>query len=118
MGNTPQHVYASHLRQNLGYPLRNPRPNSILTQPYSEEGFQIGDVGYVDDYGEFNLVFNINFPPEELQGQNLSFPPDKPIQFAQPVASQAINPNTVLMTGVERNLRPSPRYFHITIDGS
>ena len=96
MDSTPQHVYASNLlrRQSFGYPLRNPRAKD----KFDLEGFpQIGDVGYVDSYGEFNVVFNVMSPPKELQGQALNF------HLTQPVAKLAFNPDTIFMAGVERN---------------
>ena len=117
---THQHVYAANLRQNFGYPLRNPKPNSRLGQPYVNEGFQIGDVGYVDDYGEFIWLFNIKFPlpgkeklPEEFHDRSLN-PPDELIEFAQPVAEQAIKLEKVFMAGVVPNLE-EPRYVEIML---
>ncbi|KAG6369265.1 hypothetical protein JVT61DRAFT_15509 [Boletus reticuloceps] len=110
---THQHVYATNLRQNFGYPLRNPKPNSRLGQPYVKEGLQIGDVGYVDDYGEFIRLFNIKFPlpnkeklPEEFHNRSLN-PPDNLIEFTEPVAEQALWPGKVFKSGVNQNLKDS-----------
>ncbi|KAF8122071.1 hypothetical protein EV363DRAFT_1588206 [Boletus edulis] len=46
---TPQDFYVANLKQEFGYPLRTPEPNSRLGRPYIKEGLQIGDVGFVDD---------------------------------------------------------------------
>ena len=74
---TPQNIYASNLLrvQSFGYPLRNPKPKD----KFDPEGFRIGDVGYVDDYGKFNCVFNISFLPKELLKDDIqSLPLDQP----------------------------------------
>ena len=108
MDSTPQHVYASNLlrRQSFGYPLRNPKPND----QFGLEGFRIGDLGYVDSYGEFNLVFNISSPPKELQDQILDF------RLAEPVAKPAFPAKKVFMAGVERNpVDGRPRYLLIAV---
>ncbi|KAF8431178.1 hypothetical protein L210DRAFT_3560973 [Boletus edulis BED1] len=41
---TPQDFYVANLKQEFGYPLRTPEPNSRLGRPYIKEGLQIGDV--------------------------------------------------------------------------
>ncbi|KAG9316997.1 hypothetical protein JVU11DRAFT_1177 [Chiua virens] len=96
MQNTHQHVYAANLRQNLGYPLRNPRPGIGLGPPYTD-GFQIGDVGCIDQYGEFIVFFNINFPPKDLGFD----PPDNP-RFDRPVPRQGCDRETVYVSGAKR----------------
>ena len=102
MNRTPQHAYASSLlrEQNFGYPLRNPRPNDKADL----EGFQIGDVGHVDENGRFHPVLNIGSPPKELQGQIQRF------HFVPPVGELAFKPKKVFMAGVKRTLE-QPRYF-------
>ena len=97
MDRTLQHIYASNLlrRQSYGYPLRNPRPKD-KSDP---EGLRIGDVGYVNKHGEFNLVFNIHSPPKELQDHTLNF------LLSQPVTKPMFDPDKVLMAGVKRDLR-------------
>ncbi|KAG9315439.1 hypothetical protein JVU11DRAFT_3049 [Chiua virens] len=105
---TLQHVYATNLDQQLGYPLRNPQlrspdPEKKLEEPYKSNGLQIGDIGHVDDYGAFNLLFNVKFPPKDDLGQSSElnqFPP----HFDEPVASQTIQPGEVFKTGVTQIL--------------
>ena len=58
----PQNLYAKNLRQSFGYPLRFPEPKPGLPSSYEEHGLQIGDVGYVDEVGMFEVLFNICFP--------------------------------------------------------
>ena len=100
MSRTPQDIYASNLlrRQSFGYPLRNPRPKDRFS---SLEGFRIGDVGHIDENGEFNVLFNITSPPETLQ--NLLAPG---FDLAQPPAKPAFNAGKIFMAGVKRKLRP------------
>ena len=58
----PQNLYAKNLRQPYGYPLWSPEPKPGLPSSYEEYGLQIGDVGYVDEFGMFEVQFNICFP--------------------------------------------------------
>ena len=110
MSRIPQDVYASNLlrRQSFGYPLRNPRPKDKSNQ----ESFRIGDVGHVDENGEFNILFNISFLPKELQDPDWYFDP------AQPAAKPAFSADKIFMTGVKQNLGPrsqsEPRCLHTT----
>ena len=62
MDESPQNLYARNLRQSFGYPLRFPEPKPGLPLSYEERGLHIGDVGYVDDVGMFEVLFNICFP--------------------------------------------------------
>ena len=62
MDESPQNLYARNLQQSFGYPLRFPEPRPGLPSSYEEHGLQIGDVGYVDDVGMFEVLFNICFP--------------------------------------------------------
>ena len=62
MDEPPQSLYAKYLRQPFGYPLRSPEPKPGLPSSYGELGLHIGDVGYVDDNGMFQVQFNICFP--------------------------------------------------------
>ena len=103
MNRTPQDVYASNLlrEQSSGYPLRIPKP----TDKSHLEGLQIGDVGYIDDYGEFNVVFNINFLPRELLEDGVqNFP------LIQPVGKVAFDTGHVFKAGVKQILK-DPRYL-------
>ena len=109
MPRTQQHIYASNLlrEQNLGYPLRDPRPKDKS----DSEGLQVGDVGYVDGDGKFNWVFNIRFPPGELQDRVPSF------DLALPVGGLEFKPRKVFIAGVKRILdHRDPRYFYIIVD--
>ena len=62
MDEPPQNLYAKNLRQPFGYPLRSPEPKPGLPPSYEEHGLHIGDVGYVDEFGMFQVQFNICFP--------------------------------------------------------
>ncbi|KAF8123155.1 CHAT domain-containing protein [Boletus edulis] len=113
---TPQHFYVASLKQEFGYPLRTPEPNSRLGQPYVREGLQIGDVGFVDEDGEFIWLFNIKFPlsdsdrleklPEEFHNRIL-IPPDTFIEFPEPVPKHGLDLEKVFTFGVERKLPES-----------
>lgn len=112
MNNYPaQDVYATNLQLNRGYPLRIPEPNKKLSEPYAKGGVQIGDVGYVDEYGEFQLLFNIGFSFLD------DSPPVKPIPFKEPdnTGPERLYNNTVLMNGVERQPNES-RCPRISVD--
>lgn len=109
MNRTPQHVYASNLlrEQRFGYPLRNPRPKD----KFDEEGFQIGDVGYIDKNGKFNWVLHISSPPQELQDRIQGF------HVLQPVYEPAFGAKKVFTAGVQRDpVAGKSRYFHIPVD--
>ncbi|KAG9308484.1 hypothetical protein JVU11DRAFT_11828 [Chiua virens] len=106
---TLQHVYATNLDQQLGYPLRNPQlrspdPEKELEEPYKSKGLQIGDIGHVDDYGGFNLLFNVNFPPNDRDDLGQSSELNLPHHFDEPVATQKIQPGEVFKTGVTQIL--------------
>ncbi|KAH0828722.1 hypothetical protein J3R83DRAFT_3133 [Lanmaoa asiatica] len=113
MSSPPQDVYATNLQQNFGYPLRSPEPNSTL-QPYDKEGFQIGDVGFVNEYGEFILLFNIGFPlPDDLRESGV--PPYEPIKLAKPYRKPTALPEDHLfMTGAKRVVNPSRGGYEFT----
>ena len=112
MSRTPQDIYASNLLhgQRFGYPLRDPKPND----KFDLEGFRIGDVGYIDDYGEFNWVFHISSLPKEfLESGVQNLPLD------QPAGKWAFNAGTVFKAGVKQVLEQptqAQRYPHIHID--
>ncbi|KAF8415203.1 hypothetical protein L210DRAFT_2747694 [Boletus edulis BED1] len=71
MCESPQDVYAKYLPSNHGYPLWFPEPSSTLPSSYKADGLQIGDVGYVDGDGAFNVLFNISFRPNHALNQRL-----------------------------------------------
>lgn len=106
MGST-QDVYATNLRQCCGYPLHSPEPRSELGEPYNKEGFQIGDVGYVNSEGEFNPLFNIGFPlPDKLR--KCGIPIYEPVKFDKPYSKRAALPRGHLfITGVQRDVDAS-----------
>ncbi|KAI9455531.1 hypothetical protein HD554DRAFT_2042764 [Boletus coccyginus] len=105
MSSSSQGVYAANLQQNRGYPLFNPEPSSGLRTPYNTEGFQIGDVGYVDNDGEFTCLFNICFPlPAELCQRGV--PPFDPIPLENAFTRRplALPEDHLFITGVERHI--------------
>ena len=103
MGST-QDVYAANLLQRCGYPLHSPEPRGELGEPYSKQGFQIGDIGHINGEGEFNPLFNICLPlPGGLR--NRGFPEHKPIDFGDPYSkANALPRGHVFMTGVNREV--------------
>lgn len=116
MSSPPQGVYATNLQQNRGYPLRIPEPSSKLGSPYDKEGLQIGDVGYVDDYGGFVRLFNICFPlPDETRASGI--PPFDPTQLKEAPSKSplALPGDHLFMTGVKRQLENS-RSVCISVD--
>ena len=108
MSRTPQDIYASNLLrgQSFGYPLRDPKPNDKSDL----EGFRIGDVGYIDDYGEFNWIFNIRSLPKELLEDGIH---NLPLDL--PAGKQAFTAEKVFMAGVKQVLE-EPRYIHIIVN--
>lgn len=114
-----QDVYAVNLRQSYGYPLHSPAPRSGLGEPYNKEGLQIGDVGYVNSLGEFDVLFNIAFPDSD---KDCSCDPQPSLkvpygQAGQPRMNHLVLPERrVFMTGVEQNV-DKPRYTnYISVD--
>ena len=107
MNRSPQDVYASNLLrvQSFGYPLRNPKPKD----KFDPEGFRIGDVGYVDDYGEFNCIFNISSLPKELLEDGTQNLP-----CVGPASKEGFDTGKVLKAGVKQILK-EPRYLDITV---
>ena len=108
MNHTLQDIYASNLLwgQNFGYPLRDPKPSD----KFDSEGLRIGDVGYINDYGEFKWLFSIrSLPKELLEGgiQNLT--------FDEPASNRVFDVEKVLMAGVKQTLE-EPRYDYIIVD--
>ncbi|KAI6094848.1 hypothetical protein F5141DRAFT_1278973 [Pisolithus sp. B1] len=60
MSDSFQDVYTKHLQHaDYGYPLRMPEPMSTLPQNYQDSGLQIGDIGIIDNKGQFDVLFNI-----------------------------------------------------------
>ena len=107
MSRTPQDIYASNLLrgQTFGYPLRDPKPSD----KFDFEGLRIGDVGYIDDYGEFNWVFHISSLPKGLlEGGMQNLPLD------QPVGKQVFDTEKVFVAGVKQILK-EPRYVHVVV---
>ena len=72
------------------------------------EGFQVGDVGYVDDNGRFNPLFNIQPLPEQLRDRCPNFPLEN-----QPLGEPELVAGTVIMAGVDRlNLKGLVYFRH------
>lgn len=104
---TRQDVYAANLLQDPevrrhGYPLHSPAPRGELEEPYQTDGFQIGDVGYITNEGEFNPLFNIcSRLPDERRKQG--YPEHKPIDFAGPYKkSDDLSRGQGFMVGMRR----------------
>jgi hypothetical protein len=49
-----------------GYPLWVPKPDDNLCAAYRERGISIGDVGIITADGEFDFLFNICLPADDL----------------------------------------------------
>ncbi|KAF8119231.1 hypothetical protein EV363DRAFT_1201085 [Boletus edulis] len=82
MGDSPQDVYAKYLPKNRGYPLWSPEPSSTLPSSYRQDGLKIGDVGYVNWDGLFNVLFNITLDPNHALHHRLGVPLNfEPIQL-------------------------------------
>ncbi|KAG9309119.1 hypothetical protein JVU11DRAFT_11014 [Chiua virens] len=81
-GVPPQHIYATNLRQNIGYPLRDPKPDEERGNPYIDQGFQVGDVGWVKDNATNSLNESIKRSQRDIR------------------VSQGLDPDTVIMGGV------------------
>ena len=80
-----QDVYARLLLPHRhGYPLWLPEPNQSLPPLVYEQGIQLGDVGLINDYGDFTTLFNIFFPKDHsvnmVHGVPESF---QPLEFRQ-----------------------------------
>ncbi|KAJ7718999.1 hypothetical protein B0H16DRAFT_1607752 [Mycena metata] len=59
----PVEIYTSQLlRQQRGFPLYNTGPQSVLPQPYRDQGISIGDMGRVTPEGIFDFFFNVFLP--------------------------------------------------------
>lgn len=53
------------LSQGRGYPLWKPKSDSPhLPEEYRRRGVHIGDVGYLNDFGGFEFVFNVCYPAD------------------------------------------------------
>ncbi|KIK62477.1 hypothetical protein GYMLUDRAFT_164878 [Collybiopsis luxurians FD-317 M1] len=58
-------VYArSMLPQKKGYPLWEPKPDEHLPEEYRRVGVRIGDVGFLNESGGFDYLFNVCLPAE------------------------------------------------------
>jgi len=93
---TQQGVYATYLRQNLGYPLCSPSPSS----EDDENGLGIGDVGYVDEYGQFVVVCNICCDPRDNPGS----PQFQPIPLKEDLTKATPIPKKEIFTGVLQDI--------------
>ncbi len=53
-------IYVASLQpKGHGYPLWLPKPSDDLPHVYRRDGTQIGDLGYLDEYGGFVYLFNV-----------------------------------------------------------
>ncbi|KIK52187.1 hypothetical protein GYMLUDRAFT_971309 [Collybiopsis luxurians FD-317 M1] len=51
------------LPKKRGYPLWNPRPVGRIPDAYRANGVSIGDIGIMNEFGDFDYLFNIGLPP-------------------------------------------------------
>ena len=77
---SPQFIYAKYLQHaDHGYLLWKPEPMNTLSQSYQDDGLQIGDVGVVDNRGQFGVLFNIckhiGNSPRHAHGVSQNFEP-------------------------------------------
>ena len=115
MGST-QDLYAANLLQHCGYPLHSPGPQDGLEKQYQAEGFQIGDVGYINDVGEFNPLFNIcSALPDDVRKRGYPEPIVCGDLYRKP---HALNPGHVFMSGVNQAVNPSRYACLISVDVS
>jgi len=102
--NTKQDVYAANLRQNLGYPLRSPNPTED-----DQLGLWIGDVGHVNELGQFVVLWNV------CHGDSPSgVPPFQRIPPVEELIRTSPIPENVLMTGVEQDTSQSSDDYKFT----
>ncbi|KIK62478.1 hypothetical protein GYMLUDRAFT_116705, partial [Collybiopsis luxurians FD-317 M1] len=58
-------IYAQLLLpRKRGYPLWDPKPDEYLPEEYRREGVRIGDVGFLNESGGFDYLFNACLPAE------------------------------------------------------
>lgn len=114
MSDSHQDVYSKHLlRSGYGYPLRTPEPMSTLPPKYQDHGLQIGDVGIVDDDGQFDVLFNIcrrEDNPIQSHGVPKNFQPVLP--DAIKTVESAISAGPIRSLGIREILRHNEQgYF-------
>lgn len=117
MSDSFQDVYAKHLQHAVyGYPLRMPEPMSTLPQNYQDDGLEIGDVGVVDNNGQFDVLFNIckriDNPLHDLRGVPENF---QPVQQGKVKSSgNARTAGPIHSHGIKQILQPKkPRYSSV-----
>ncbi|THU83324.1 hypothetical protein K435DRAFT_734054 [Dendrothele bispora CBS 962.96] len=59
-----------------GYPLWIPEPNESTPLRYRSEGIQVGDVGFITSYGNFEFLFNTTWPKDHPVHQEWRKLPD------------------------------------------
>ncbi|KIK58844.1 hypothetical protein GYMLUDRAFT_691122 [Collybiopsis luxurians FD-317 M1] len=63
---TPDRVYVQELLfLRKGYPLWHPKPAENMPEAYRKEGVRIGDVGLLNESGEFYFLFNACLPADD-----------------------------------------------------
>jgi hypothetical protein len=76
----PATIYAESLaRYKHGYPLWWPEPTKHLGGKVRE--VEIGDVGYVDEDGAFNTIFNVTYEANHERNDGVTPPSFKPLAF-------------------------------------
>jgi hypothetical protein len=117
MSDSFQDVYAKHLQHAVyGYPLRMPEPMSTLPQNYQDGGLEIGDVGVVDNNGQFDVLFNIckhsDNPLHDLRGVPENFQPVQ--QGKVKFSGNARTAGPIHSHGIKQILQPNkPRYSSV-----
>ncbi|KAI6039500.1 hypothetical protein EDC04DRAFT_1715230 [Pisolithus marmoratus] len=104
-----QDVYAKHLQHaDYGYPLRMPEPMSRLPQYYQDHGLQIGDVGFVNSKGQFDVLFNICKRSDNVLHDLHEVPENfQPVRQGEVNSSNnAISPGPIHSPGIKRILEP------------
>ncbi|KAI6017268.1 hypothetical protein PISMIDRAFT_679577 [Pisolithus microcarpus 441] len=122
MSDSFQDVYAKYLQHaDYGYPLRMPEPMSTLPQNYQDSGLEIGDVGIVDNRGQFDVLFNICKRSDNLLHDTHGVPKNfQPVQHGDVKSSDnAICAGPIHSHGIKRVLKPNkPRPVDYEFDSS
>jgi hypothetical protein len=64
---SPVQIYAAHVSsEDNGWALWRPEPSENLPWAYRLRGMRVGDVGYVDQRGGFEYLFNITCSADDL----------------------------------------------------
>ena len=71
-------IYVEHLlNEKRGYPLWVPQASTNTSREYQTRGISIGDVGFFTESGEFDFLFNICLPADDLINPGQDEVPDE-----------------------------------------